>query len=255
MAIKGQLGAVYTLAPDAESKLFAGGAQECDACAEFIRYCVAEGLRYLDPAKEVKVYRNDKLITDGGYYVEHIRGCVVFREAQDEEDEIKVLASYFDPDDIEQSGGCFSWSLSPAVDERDVTTFKSARESGGWRSYIGLLKSWSASADAFWGDDSFMASLGKMVILRLYLDAGESQDCMEGYAIVTSDAVDTPVDDVVEESIDFQGTGLLLPLFEEEGEGLDGGAGAHAMGGPGLGGMDVPDEGEDDENEEEDDED
>lgn len=227
MAIAGKVGAVYTLDPDAESTLFAGGAQECTGCPERKRYCVSEDERYLDPSKAVTVYRNGEPVI-GGYYIEHISGCVVFREAQKVGDVITLLASYFDPDDIKQSGGCFNWSLSPSVDEKDVTTFKSAVESGGWKSFIPLLKGWTASAEAFWGDHRFFESLGKMVIIKLFTDAGVAQDGMEGYAIVTSDSVEAPVDDVVEEAIDFQGVGPLYIRMDDDEEAQ--GAGMQAMG-------------------------
>ncbi len=249
MAIAGKVGAVYTLDPDAVSTLFAGGAQECTGCPERKRYCVAPGLRYLDPTKAVTVYRND-VVVNGGYYIEHISGCVVFGEAQDEADEIKLLASYFDSNDIEQSGGCFNWSLAPTVDEKDVTTFKSAVDNQGWKSFISLLKEWTASAEAYWGDYRFFDSLGKTVILKLYTDAGPAQDCLEGYAIVTSDSVEAPVDDVVEESIDFQGVGPLSAQIDDgEGAAAQGGGGMGVMGGPGPMGGPLP--GDDGENEEE----
>ena len=247
MAIAGKVGAVYTLDPDAESTLFAGGAQECTGCPERKRYCVSEDERYLDPSKAVTVYRNGEPVI-GGYYIEHISGCVVFREAQKVGDVITLLASYFDPDDIKQSGGCFNWSLSPSVDEKDVTTFKSAVESGGWKSFIPLLKGWTASAEAFWGDHRFFESLGKMVIIKLFTDAGAAQDGMEGYAIVTSDSVEAPVDDVVEEAIDFQGVGPLVDQVEDAA--AQGGGGMGVMGGPGLMGGPLPGDGEGEDEEE-----
>lgn len=252
MAIAGKVGAVYTLDPDAESTLFAGGAQVCTGCPERKRYCVSEGERYLDPSKTVTVYRNEEPVI-GGFYIEHISGCVVFREAQKAGDAITLLASYFDPDDIKQSGGCFNWSLSPSVDEKNVTTFKSAVDNQGWKSFIPLFKGWTASAEAFWGDHRFFESLGKTVIIKLFTDAGPAQDCLEGYAIVTSDSVEAPGDDVVEESIDFQGVGALVAQVGDAAAQGSGGMGV--MGGPGLMGDPLPgDDGEgegEDEGEEE----
>ncbi len=250
MAIAGKVGAVYTLDPEAESTLFAGGAQACTGCPERKRYCVSEGERYLDPTKAVTVYRNDEPVTEG-FHIEHISGCVVFREAQDVTDEIKLLASYFNPNDIKQSGGCFNWSISPSIDEKDVTTFKSAVDNQGWKSFIPLLKDWTASAEAYWGDYRFFESLGKTVVVKFFTDAGPAQSCLEGYAIVTSDSVEAPVDDVVEESIDFQGVGPLSA--QVDGAAVQGGGGMGIMGGPGLmGGMfSDGDETEEEEEEEE----
>ncbi len=208
MAITGKVGAVYTLDPEAESTIFAGGAQECTGCPERKRYCVAPALQHLDPKKPVIVYRNDTPISTG-FYIEHLGGCVVFSEPQDEDDEIKILAYNFAPDDIKQSGGCFNWSLTIEVDEADVTTFKTAEDTGGWKSFIPLLEGWAASAEAFWGDDQFFKSLGKTIIVKLFTDAGTAQDHFGGYAVVTSDDIEVPVDGVVEENIDFRGAGYL----------------------------------------------
>ncbi len=226
MAITGRVGAVYTLDPEVESALFAGGPQVCAGCPERKRYCVAPAFRYLDPNKKVTVYRNDDPVA-GGFHIEHIGGCVVFTEAQGASDEIKLLASYFNPDDIKQSGGCFEWSLSFDIDEKDVTTFKSAVDNKGWKSFMALHKGWTASASAYWGDDSFFESLGKMIVLKLFIDAGAAQDCFEGYAILTSDSIESPVDGVVEESIDLQGAGVLVASVDEEDAQ---GAGMQAMG-------------------------
>ena len=208
VAIAGKVGAVYTLDPEAVSTIFAGGAQECTACAEHKRYCVAPALQYLDPKKPVKVYRNSVEI-HSGFCIEHFGGCVVFQEAQSAQDAITILAYYFNPDDIKQSGGCFNWSLTIEVDEADVTTYKTAQDSNGWKSFMPLLEGWSASAEAFWGDNSFFESLGKTIIVKLFIEAGAAQDYFGGYAVVTSNDIETPVDGIVEETIDFRGTGLL----------------------------------------------
>ena len=246
MAIAGKVGAVYTLDPDAESTQFSGGGQVCTGCPERKRYCVSEGERYLDPTKSVVVYRND-VVVSGGYYIEHVNGCVVFHEQQGVGDEIKVLAYYFKPQDITQTGGCFNWSLNPSIDEEPVTTFKSAVESGGWKSFIPLLKEWTASAEAYWGAYNFFESLGRILVVKFFTDAGVAQDCLEGYAITVGDDITAPVDGVVEESIEFRGVGPLVAQLD--GESIQGGgAGAmQMMGGPGLmGGMAFDDEDDED---------
>lgn len=94
----------------------------------------------------------------------------------------------------------------------DATTFAS----GGWKKFVPLLKAWSGSAEAFWGDKRFFDALGKVVVVKLFVDAGPSQTCLEGYAIFTAEGIEAPVDGLVEESIDFRGVGPLCPRGFEE---------------------------------------
>jgi hypothetical protein len=52
-------------------------------------------------------------------------------------------------------------------------------------------------------------SLGKTVVVKLFVDAGPAQDCLEGFAIINGEGIENPVDGLVQESIDFTGTGPL----------------------------------------------
>jgi hypothetical protein len=104
-----------------------------------------------------------------------------------------------------QAGGFFNWSIDGDADDAEATTF----ESGGWKEYKRALVGWAGSAEAYWGDTRFYESLGETVVLKLFVDAGPSQDCLEGFAIINGDGIENPVDGLVQESIDFTGTGPL----------------------------------------------
>ncbi len=106
---------------------------------------------------------------------------------------------------IVPAGGFFNWGIDAASDNEDATTF----DSGGWREFVPVLKGWSGNAEAFWGNDLFFQSLGKPVMIRLFIEKGEDKSCFEGFALMNSDGVDVPVDGLVQESIDFTGTGPL----------------------------------------------
>jgi hypothetical protein len=104
-----------------------------------------------------------------------------------------------------QAGGFFNWSIDGDADDAEATTF----ESGGWKEYKRALVGWSGSAEAYWGDTQFYDSLGKTVVLKLFIDAGPSQKCFEGFAIINGDGIESPVDGLVQETVEFTGTGQL----------------------------------------------
>lgn len=206
MAMAGKVGAVYASRVAAPAP-FVDKPTTPDA--EFKRYQVTDPLfRYWDPETPVTV-RVDGDIVATGFALEGAGGFVVFDEAQDTEAEVTVSGAALE---VDQAGGFFNWSTDAEVDEEDATTF----ESGGWKEYEPILKGWSGSAEAFWGDERFFESLGKVVVVKLFVDAGPSQTCLEGYAIITAEGVEAPVDGLVEQSIDFRGVGpLCLRGFEE----------------------------------------
>jgi hypothetical protein len=207
MAMAGKVGAVYASRADAAPVPFTNEATTPDAVRK--RYQVTDpDCRYWDPETPVTV-RVDGDIVSAGFTLEGAGGFVVFDEAQDSKAVVTVSGSALS---IDQAGGFFNWSIDAEVDEEDATTF----ESGGWKEYEPILKGWSGSAEAFWGDKRFFESLGKVVVVKLFVDAGPSQTCLEGYAIITAEGVEASVNALVQQSIDFRGVGpLCLRGFEE----------------------------------------
>lgn len=207
MAMAGKVGAVYASDVGTAPVPFVDKPTTPDA--ERKRFQVTDpGCRYWDPETPVTVKIDGDIVTTG-FTLEGAGGFVVFDEAQDSEADVTVSGSALS---IDQAGGFFNWSIDAEVDEEDATTF----ESGGWKEYEPMLKGWSGGAEAFWGDERFFESLGKVVVVKLFVDAGPSQTCLEGYAIITSEGVEAPVDGLVEQSIDFRGVGpLCLRGFEE----------------------------------------
>jgi hypothetical protein len=134
--------------------------------------------------------------------LEHAGGFVVFDTARDAEDEVTVSGKYLT---LIPAGGFFNWSIDGDADDAEATTF----ESQGWKEFARTLKGWSGSAEAYWGDEQFFDSLGKTVVVKLYIDAGPAQDCLEGFAIINGDGIESPVDGLVQESVEFTGTGPL----------------------------------------------
>ncbi len=200
MAISGMTGAVYV--SDVNTALVSFSDEATTGDGERKRYQVVDDdYRYWSPDEPVTVKKNDITITTG-FTLERAGGFVVFEEALDAEDEVTVSGEALT---LIQAGGFFNWSVDGDGEDADATTFVS----GGWKEFLRTLNGWSGSAEAYWGDTQFFDSLGQIVVVKLFIDSGAAQDCIEGFAIINGDGIEAPVDGLVQETVDFTGTGPL----------------------------------------------
>lgn len=200
MAITGMVGGVYVSDTSIPPVPFLDAATTADA--GYKRYQVTDPAHRYWPLNEaITVKVNGEEVTEG-FALEYAGGYVVFDEALLEGDIITVSGKALT---LIQAGGFFNWSIDLDGEDADATTFKS----GGWKEFKRTLKGWSGSAEAYWGDTRFFDSLGQVVIVKLFTDAGVSQKCLEGFAIINGDGIENPVDGLVQETVDFTGTGLL----------------------------------------------
>ncbi|HHT47372.1 MAG TPA: hypothetical protein GX004_08860 [Firmicutes bacterium] len=146
--------------------------------------------------------RVDGVSVTAGFTLEHAGGFVVFDNALAAGDEVEVSGKALE---LIQAGGFFNWSIDFDGEDADATTFKSE----GWKEFVRTLKGWSGSAEAYWGDEQFYDSLGKIVVVKLFVDAGPAKDCLEGFAVINGEGIENPVDGLVQETVDFTGTGPL----------------------------------------------
>ena len=205
MAITGMTGAVYVSDVTAPLKSFTDEA--CTGDNENKIFQIDnDTLRYWDPDAEVVIKVDGAKVTTG-FFIERIGGRVIFESAIT--DDVTVSGKALT---LIQAGGFFNWSVDATKEEAETTTFGSK----GWKEFLGTLKGWSGSADAYWGDEQFISSLGKTVVVKLFTGAGDAQDCFEGFAVITGDGIEVPVDGIVEESVDFTGVGPLYIRMEEE---------------------------------------
>jgi hypothetical protein len=202
LAITGMTGAVYV--SDVNTAPVSFNEESCIGDATRKRYRIdKEDFRYWDPDAPVWVQVNGVPIA-AGFTLEHAGGFVVFDETLilDVEDEVTVSGKALT---LIQAGGFFNWSIDGDGEDAEATTFASQ----GWKEFVRTLKGWSGSAEAYWGDTQFFDSLGEIVVVKLFVDAGPAQDCFEGFAIINGDGIEAPVDGLVQETIDFTGTGPL----------------------------------------------
>lgn len=200
MAVVGMTGAVYVSDVNTAPASFSD--EPCTGDVARKRYQIDdEDLRYWDPDTPVLVEVDGDAVTTG-FTLEYAGGYVVFDEALDVGEAVTVSGEALT---LIQAGGFFNWSIDGDGEDTDATTFASQ----GWKEFVRTLKGWSGSAEAYWGDTQFFDALGKVVVMKLFVDAGPSQSCLEGFALISGDGIESPVDGLVQETIDFTGTGPL----------------------------------------------
>ena len=204
MAIAGMTGAVYV--SDVNTAPISFTDEPCTGDVTRKRFQIDDpSLRYWSP--NTVTVEVEGIAVTSGFILESVGGIVVFEEARDVYDEVTVSGKALT---LAQAGGFFNWNLDGDGEDVDATTFASE----GWKEFVRTLKGWSGSAEAYWGDTQFFNSLGKTVVMQLFLGSGEDKTCLEGLAIINGDGVETPVEGLVQETVDFTGTG---PLYIREG--------------------------------------
>lgn len=102
-----------------------------------------------------------------------------------------------------------SWSVTQEADVLET----SAMGTGGDKTFVGSLKSWSGSVECFLDTTAQHTLLPVGTIVDLTLDtdgAGSVGSVYSGDAVVTSANVTVGAADIVTVSFDYQGTGALL---------------------------------------------
>lgn len=199
MTVTGSVGAVYIESPDPPTSFTT---EATSPNASFTRYTINDLSKcYWDKNSPVLVYVNNALVSNG-FELEHCGGTVVFETVLTAEDVVTVSGKNIT---VAQRGGFFNWSCELAANIADITTFKS----GGWKENLPTIKGFTASAESYWGDSEFFESLGEEVIIALYVDNTISKKRYEGYAVISSDSIETAADDIINENIELEGTGRL----------------------------------------------
>lgn len=200
MAIAGRVGAIHISDVGVAPTAFTNQVTTGDVPR--LRYQINNNaFRYWPLDAAISVFRNAVPVTTG-FTLERAGGFVVFDVAQGGGDAITVSGTALT---MIQAGGMFNWSIDLEAETADASTYAS----GGWKEFRQIDRAWSGSAEAYWGNDQLFRSWGNIIVVRLFVDAGASQRCYEGFALITTDSVESPVDGLIEESIDFEGTGPL----------------------------------------------
>lgn len=204
MAIVGKVGAVYVSDVNTAPVSFIDGPCAGDVARK--RYQVTNTAHRYWPLDETITVKVNTVPVTTGFTLERAGGFVVFEDTLEVGDAVTVSGKALT---LVQAGGFFNWSIDGDGEDAEATTFQSQ----GWKEFVRTLKGWSGSAEAYWGDRQFFDSLGQIIVVKLFVDSGASQNCMEGFAVVSGDGIEAPVEGLVEEAVDFTGTGPLYLRF------------------------------------------
>lgn len=141
---------------------------------------------------------------DGNYTVEGVTTdtLTVTEEVitEDLSDLITIQTTNF----YAQVAGFFSWAISKVADALETTDYSDA----GQRTYVPGLKGWTGSAEKHWITEDPLEWEGTKLIIKFYVDKTGTLR-YEGIGIVTGHGVTSAVDTLVNESLSFQGDGIL----------------------------------------------
>lgn len=198
-AIAGKLGAVYVKTTDASTTFTNEATTEIVADTRF--RITSTSKRFWDKSAGVTVKVNGVTVTTG-FTIEYAGGEIVFSPALAANDTVTVSGKYWT---MTQKLLCSSWSIDASLDNSDITTFASS----GWKENLPTLNSFSVSLENYWSDGDFTPQFGSEVALQLFVDSGTNKYRYECYAAINSESIETPVDDVVNDTIELTGVGNL----------------------------------------------
>lgn len=117
------------------------------------------------------------------------------------------------PDDA-QLLGFFSWTIDTTTDLTEITAFEDGIAGG--KVYLPTLVDWTATAERYWLTNQNLDSfLGTQKWVRFFVkwvatpSGGDPSYYYEGMCEVNGNSIETPVGDVVKETLTFQGDGAL----------------------------------------------
>ena len=106
--------------------------------------------------------------------------------------------------EVGQVCGFFSWGADNVCDMLPTTDYCD----NGHKTYIAAVKGWTGSAERHWLTEDVLEWIGDNLIIKFYIDVDNSLR-YEGWVIVDSHSITSAVDTLVNESINFQGDGIL----------------------------------------------
>lgn len=196
-AISGKVGSIY-MKTDAVATTFTNEA--CTNTGDNTTYYITnDAKRYWD--KDTAVVVKVDSVINANVTIDHVGGRITFATPLTGLQVVTVSGKYWT---VSEMAGFYNWSLDVSADMEDSTTF----QSNGWREFTPTLNGFNISAEAYWSDGTFTNRLTEEVVVSLYVN--ESSDLRyEGYAYITNNSIETPVEGLVSETVEFTGNGEL----------------------------------------------
>jgi hypothetical protein len=200
MAISGAIGAIYKAS--GTSTTFTNAAMT--NTGDNKRYKITDATKaYWDTSAAVTVKVDGSTVTSG-FTIEYAGGNVVFTASQGAS-VVTVTGKSFP---VTAIGGGYNWTVDVESDLVECTNFNS----NGYKEYTPSYNGFSGSFESYWqgGTDVRFSDLAnELLVIVLYTDNTANKNRYEGYAIINTNSVDVPNDDLVHDNCDFQGTGQL----------------------------------------------
>ena len=195
-ALAGKAGAIYVWDGNA-STTFTDEA--CTNSGDNTTYYITDDTkRYWDDGTTVTVEVD--AVPETAFTAVYAGGRITFDTPLTGTEAVTVSGKYYT---MEQQGGFTNWSLDQSSNLADSTAF----EGNGWKTFLPTIGEFSVSAERHWFNGEFLSRTSKCA-LALYIDYSNDYrfDC---FAYLTSDSIECPTDDLVNESIEFAGEGVL----------------------------------------------
>ena len=105
---------------------------------------------------------------------------------------------------MENIGLFYNWGIDIDAGLTDATTFDSA----GWAQSVSTVKRFTSTSEKYWANGDSLSDFGSTLALLYYLTTTSGYR-YEGSGKLSTNTVDLSVDDLVNESIEFNGEGEL----------------------------------------------
>lgn len=198
MAISGAIGAIYKASGTSATFTNAPMTNTGDNK----RYKITDATKaYWDTTAALTV-KVDGVTVTSGFTVEYAGGNVVF-DASQGASVVTVTGKSFT---VAAIGGGYNWSVDIESELVECTDFNSS----GFKKYTPITSGFSGSFETYWSSGENFSELGnQLLVLVLYTDNTANKNRYEGYAIISANNVENPVDGLVTDNCDFTGTGKL----------------------------------------------
>lgn len=138
------------------------------------------------------------------YTVQYVGGVVVFGTALAGGTYVRASAGNYWP--VSQIAGGHEWTMEIDAPMLDSTEFGDL-----WKTFTPGISAGKGSIKRYWEDGYFLGQAAVRMILALYVDySGDER--YAGYGYVAKDQIDSKVESLVAESVDFTFTGQVYYL-------------------------------------------
>jgi len=104
----------------------------------------------------------------------------------------------------------YNWTQDIQTDVKETTSMLQAGVD--FKTFISVLGNHTENIERYWSNGDFLGSMGDSVVMNLYVEGllGYRYDCESK---LITDSIQEPVDDLVQESLQFQGTGETYYVY------------------------------------------